>query len=170
MFRPARNKNDGGLHLQEVLTMTIPASSSFFARVVGAATPPQPPCGSVPPENRRRSHDDHRLEQRARSGRQRRDQPSVWSAKSWTRRRASEHGELIAIGFRLRRERAGRRISRTQRRRCGSGRSPRDPPPRGPAGPALASARPTARALSFCGAQPVRSLLAARLSHPANVG
>jgi hypothetical protein len=61
-----------------------------------AATPPQSPSRSVPPENRRRSHDDHRLEQRARSGRQRSDQPSVWWAKSRTRRRASEHGELMA--------------------------------------------------------------------------
>ena len=61
-----------------------------------AATPPQSPSRSVPPENRRRSHDDHRLEQRARSGRQRSDPPSVWWAKSRTRRRASEHGELMA--------------------------------------------------------------------------
>jgi hypothetical protein len=61
-----------------------------------AATPPQSPSRSVPPENRHRSHDDHRLEQRARSGRQRRDQPSIWWAKARTRRRASEHGELMA--------------------------------------------------------------------------
>jgi hypothetical protein len=50
----------------------------------------------MPLENRRGSYHDHRFEQRARSGRQHRDQPSVQPAEPGTRRRAAEHDELVA--------------------------------------------------------------------------
>jgi hypothetical protein len=50
----------------------------------------------MPPENRRGSHDDHGLEQSPRSGRQRRDQPSVQPAKPGTRCGPTQHGELLA--------------------------------------------------------------------------
>jgi hypothetical protein len=63
-----------------------------------ARTPasPQPPRRPMPPENRRGSHDDHGLEQSPRSGRQRRDQPSVQPAKPGTRCGPTQHGELLA--------------------------------------------------------------------------
>jgi hypothetical protein len=50
----------------------------------------------MPPQNCRGSHHDHGLEQRARSRRQRRDQPSVQSPEPGTPRRAAEHHELVA--------------------------------------------------------------------------
>jgi len=62
----------------------------------GAQTPPQSPRRSMPPENRRGSYHDHGFEQRVRLGRQRRDQRSVQSAESGTRRRAAEHDQLVA--------------------------------------------------------------------------
>jgi transposase InsO family protein len=61
-----------------------------------APHPETAPCFTMPPENRRRSHDQYSLEEGACSPCQGRDQPAVQSAEPGTWRRAAEHDELVA--------------------------------------------------------------------------
>jgi hypothetical protein len=109
------------------------------------------PLDSMPAENRRRPHDNHDLEQRARSGRQRRDQASVQSAEPGTRRGASEHDELVAKQEVL----GGDNGARGEESRGGSNYVAKEVDHRAILGPTVWHVQPcpTPTHQSFCGAQ-----------------